>query len=123
MLNIQGLVVMNLYTTHRHPDYFKNPTEFDPQRWLPLEEASESKAHSIEEEAWMPFGSGPRSCVGMRMALLEAKVILHQIFRKYSVEPVSEKQFDLETVTEPTLRPKTSLKLRFIPRIDNKVHF
>ncbi len=98
----------------RSSSYYKNPLEFDPSRWL--DTIDSEKAERPEDVAWMPFGVGPRSCVGMRMALLEAKLILNSVFARYQVLPVSEKQLHLGIIAAPTLRPENPLVVKFVKR-------
>ncbi|KAL6430825.1 hypothetical protein ACFW04_006976 [Cataglyphis niger] len=72
LIPIQGL--------HKDPRYWKDPQVFDPERFNP------DKKHSIKKFTFLPFGEGPRICVGMRMALLLMKAGFATILRKYSLE-------------------------------------
>ncbi|XP_076351931.1 cytochrome P450 3A8-like isoform X2 [Tachypleus tridentatus] len=69
---------------HHDPEIWSEPYEFKPERFLP---ENKKDIHSM---AYQPFGSGPRNCVGMRMAQLEAKLALARILRAYKLVP-SEK--------------------------------
>ncbi|XP_015908100.1 cytochrome P450 3A24 isoform X2 [Parasteatoda tepidariorum] len=73
-----------VYHLHRDPDYWENPTEFRPERFSP-----ENK-DKINPIAYQPFGAGPRNCIGMRFALMEAKLALAQILSKYSLKRCSK---------------------------------
>ncbi|EGI69511.1 PREDICTED: cytochrome P450 9e2-like [Acromyrmex echinatior] len=74
------------------PRYWENPKEFDPDRFGP------DRKHNIEKFTFLPFGEGPRMCVGMRMAQLQMKACLTAFLKKYSIE----------------LSPKTQLPLKMI---------
>jgi cytochrome P450 len=101
----------------RSPNYYKCPEEFNPGRWLEtIDKDHEEKSERLEDLAWLPFGIGPRSCVGMRMAILEAKLFLHSVFSRYTVKPHSESKLQLELHGNPTLRPAKPLQLLFIVR-------
>ncbi|XP_024871382.1 cytochrome P450 3A19-like, partial [Temnothorax curvispinosus] len=70
--------------------YWENPTVFDPDRFGP------EKKHSIERFAYLPFGEGPRMCVGMRMAQLQMKACLATLLRKYRLELSPKTQVPLK---------------------------
>nr|ATP15900.1 cytochrome P450 [Spodoptera exigua] len=69
------------YAFHRDPQYFPNPDKFDPERF------SEENKHTINPTTYMPFGVGPRNCIGSRFALCEMKVMAYQILREMEVSP------------------------------------
>lgn len=60
--------------------YWENPEVFDPERF------SLDKKNSINKYVFLPFGEGPRMCVGMRMAMLQMKACLATLLRKYRLE-------------------------------------
>lgn len=62
----------------RHPDYWSNPTTFDPERFSP--ERAEDKKHA---GAYLPFGGGPHSCIGRQITNLEAKVFWYSALRRF----------------------------------------
>jgi cytochrome P450 len=75
----QGLpVLMSPYYTHRHPEFWKDPLEFDPDRWAPEEEA---KLHPY---AYHPFAVGQRTCIGNNFSLLESHILLSLLAREYA---------------------------------------
>lgn len=65
------------YVTHRSAQYFPNPSRFDPERFLG------SNAGEIPRYAYIPFGAGPRVCIGNSFAMMEARLILATIAQKY----------------------------------------
>jgi cytochrome P450 len=75
----QGLpVLMSPYYTHRHPDFWENPLEFNPDRWTPEQEA---KMHPY---AYHPFAAGQRVCIGNNFSLLESHILLALLAREYA---------------------------------------
>ncbi|CAL1679335.1 unnamed protein product [Lasius platythorax] len=85
-------VLIPVNALHEDPRYWKDPEEFDPERFSP------DRKHSIEKFTFLPFGEGPRICVGMRMALLQLKAGLVAILRKYSLELSSKTQIPLKMI-------------------------
>ena len=66
-----------VYVIHHNEEYYLHPSEFKPDRFLP-----ENKEKLIPY-SYLPFGAGPRNCIGMRFALLEAKLCLMTTLLKY----------------------------------------
>lgn len=87
-------VTVPTYSIHRDPKLWPNPERFDPERFSP--EAKQSR----DPYAYMPFGHGPRNCIGMRFAQMEMKLMLVRILKKYSFH-VSK---DTKIPPEVTLR-------------------
>ncbi|CAH2269488.1 jg27297 [Pararge aegeria aegeria] len=79
---------------HRDPKYFPNPEKFDPERF------SDENKHLINAMAYMPFGLGPRNCIGSRFALCEVKVLLYQILLHFEVSPSAKTQLPSRLSTE-----------------------
>ncbi|XP_074596440.1 cytochrome P450 4c21-like [Brevipalpus obovatus] len=97
-----------IYSIHRDEEIYPNPDKFDPSRFEPENFAK------IPPGAYIPFGDGPRRCIGERLAMLESKLIFSNIIKRFRIEPLeSEKsgvQIDLLT------RPVKPLNFKFIPR-------
>lgn len=66
-----------LFSIHRDPEYFEDPDTFNPDRFLA------ENLHKIKDFSFIPFGSGPRSCIGMRFAIIEAKIMLCKVIEKF----------------------------------------
>ena len=66
-----------IWALHHDPDLYPEPENFDPERF------NEANKKKRENEAFIPFGAGPRNCIGMRFALLEIKLLLATILSKY----------------------------------------
>ena len=80
------MVAATMLTIHRHPDFWENPDEFDPERFTP------DKVKGRHPQAWMPFGAGQRYCIGKDFALMEGALILTRLAQRYSVSDVSDRQ-------------------------------
>jgi cytochrome P450 len=93
------------WVLHRDSRYFADPLRFDPDRW------SKGLAAQLPRCVFMPFGVGPRRCIGSTFAVLEAVIALATIFRGFDLEPVAG--------SEPRLEPLITLRakgLRLIAR-------
>ncbi len=75
-------VVISPYVTHRHPDFWDKPEEFDPDRFLPERSAGRPSY------AYIPFGGGQRLCIGSHFAMTEAMVILAMALPRFRLELV-----------------------------------
>jgi cytochrome P450 len=62
-----AIVQVNLLGIHTNPEYYENPLKFDPDRWLNPD---------LNPLAFLPFGLGIHQCVGMKMSIIETKVVL-----------------------------------------------
>jgi len=88
------------YVLHRDPEVWENPLEFNPENFSP--EAKEKR----EPYAYLPFGTGPRQCIGMRFALLEIKLGLLEILRRFKFERAPETVATLEHRAVILMAPK-----------------
>ncbi|XP_064612738.1 cytochrome P450 3A24-like [Liolophura sinensis] len=77
-------VALPIYMIHHDPGYWPDPEVFDPERFSP---ENKEKHHPLQ---WIPFGYGPRHCIGMRLALIEMKFIIVQLLQKYRFVPNSK---------------------------------
>ncbi|XP_054160905.1 thromboxane-A synthase-like [Oppia nitens] len=95
---------------HHNPDLWPEPDRFDPQRFAP------ENRSAIPSIAYLPFGTGPRSCIGLELAAHEARITLSKIIGKFRVETSAETPDRLEfRSTNGILSPKHSIYLQFIP--------
>jgi cytochrome P450 len=103
-----AVMYVPIYAVHRHASIWQDAEIFDPQRFSP-EEAKER--HRF---AYMPFGAGPRVCIGSGFALMEAVAVLAVILKKVSLTSVAEQP--PEPLIKVTLRPKKSLWMKLRAR-------
>src|SRR5580704_18116919 len=74
-----AIITVSIYMTHRNPNLWTDPERFDPERFAPAEAA---RRHRF---AYLPFGGGPRICIGNSFALVETQVIVAAIAQHYRV--------------------------------------
>ena len=99
-----ALVMVSPWTIHRHAKNWRDPHRFDASRFLP---GSEEK---IESGAYIPFGHGPRICIGAAFAVVESCLIIARLVRRYRFERANE--VPLEPVARLTTRPREEIRLR-----------
>ena len=91
-------VLVSQYVVHRHPEFWDDPERFDPERFLP------DRASEHHRFAFVPFGGGPRVCIGREFALMEGKLALASMIRAFRFDPISERAVIPELAV--TLRPR-----------------
>lgn len=105
-----AIVLLNVRNLQRHPDIWHNPDKFDPTRFLP------EQSGKIPRMAFMPFGAGPRVCVGNHLALTEGILVLAQIAQRFDLTMVEGHQVEEEIAI--SLRPKYGLPMYVKQRQD-----
>ncbi|MFQ5400244.1 MAG: cytochrome P450 [Anaerolineae bacterium] len=101
-------LVVSIYNIHRHPDYWNDPDTFDPDRFTP------KRSEGRHRYAFMPFGAGPRMCIGNHFALTEGTLLLAAIARRYELRLVPGHPVKKQVAI--TMRPKYGLKMTIYPR-------
>jgi cytochrome P450 len=99
-------LIYSIYLTHRHPDYWEAPDEFRPARF-----EKRPAAYS-----YLPFGGGPRICIGFQFAEVEAKLVLATLLQAYRLELV---QPNVHLHLGATLEPRPGVHIRLVPRSRN----
>jgi cytochrome P450 len=91
------------WASHHLPDVFSEPEAFRPERFAP-----EAKA-DLEKGAYIPFGGGSRTCIGMRFGQLEVRTIATLISSRFTLE--LPRNFELEFRQMPTISPRNGLPM------------
>jgi len=102
-------VSMSPGVAHGDESVWTEPTKFDPERWMP--ERAEHKQHPF---AWIPFGGGPRKCLGEHFAMLEMELVIAELLRDYEWELVEGQELTVSFFPFP--RPKSGLRVRLRAR-------
>ncbi len=99
-----SVIFISIAAMHRDPQYWERPHEFYPDHFLP----------EIEKErprlAYMPFGAGPRMCIGNHFALMEMQLLLAMLVRHYDFEPVEGHPVEPEPLI--TLKPRHGILMK-----------
>jgi cytochrome P450 len=103
-----AIVAVSPYALHRRPGTFPDPERFDPSRF------DESRRKSVGKYDYLPFGGGPRLCIGNAFALMEMAIVLSMIVRRYRVEVAPG--FSMAPEPETTLRPRGGVPVTVHPR-------
>jgi cytochrome P450 len=96
-----------IHRLHRDPRWYPQPDEFRPERWLD----QEPKGAFM----YLPFGIGPRMCIGQHFAMMEIVLGLAVILRQFGFEDASSKTAEVNPWV--TLRPKRPIQLRLLPAL------
>jgi cytochrome P450 len=96
-------VLVPIWVIQRHRALWPDPDAFDPERFAP------GRREKIHRFAYMPFGGGPRICIGMGFAMQEAAIILSMIAREFRL--TLKPGHPIEPMARITLRPKAGLKM------------
>jgi cytochrome P450 len=100
------------WTLHRSPKLWDNPEGFDPDRFLPDAVAARPK------HVYLPFGGGPRVCIGNNFALVETKLVTAMICRRHRLDLVPGTRLELEPGI--TLRPKGGIPMTLHARASDR---
>ena len=101
-------VVMPIYAIHRHRSRWADPDAFDPSRFSGANEAA------IERYQYLPFGAGPRICIGMAFAMIEATAMLATMLQRARFSAIEGR--DPYPVARVTLLPRGGVTLSVAPK-------
>lgn len=85
-----NLVWFPVYALHRDPKYFPDPEKFDPERF------SETNRDNIVPYTYIPFGIGPRKCIGNRFALMETKLVIANLLHRFYLRPTEKTRIPIK---------------------------
>jgi len=97
------MVFVSPYIQHHDPRWFEQPEEFRPERF------SEENEKKIRAHAYIPFGAGPRVCIGSRFTLTEQKVVLTLLAQKCKLALAPDQKVEMEPLI--TIRPKGGMRM------------
>jgi cytochrome P450 len=100
-------LLLSPYLTHRHPDFWPDPEKFDPERFNPDQPSDRPRY------AYLPFGGGPRQCIGNTFAMTEAQLVLATMAQRVRLSLVHGHPVEFEPLI--TLRPKFGMKMVAAP--------
>ncbi|CAH1395151.1 unnamed protein product [Nezara viridula] len=110
-----SVIVIPIYSIHHDPRYYPDPEKFEPERF------SEENKHKLVKSTYLPFGDGPRICIGLRFARMEMKIAIAKLIMKYKFslnsKTISPLQYSEKTIF---LVPIGGIWVDFIPRTHNK---
>jgi cytochrome P450 len=104
-----SIVFLIPFVLHRRPKLWPDPERFDPERFAP---GRESGRHRF---AYLPFGAGPRGCIGNQFAMVEAQLIVASIAQRYRVELAPGQAIRPDPLI--TLRPKPGIQAMLTRRV------
>ena len=99
-----AMIMISPWTIHRNRTYWPDPHAFDPDRFSP------DRERDIAPGAYIPFGQGPRICVGAAFATIEATLIIARLARRFDVTPADTAP--VRPVARLTTRPANQVMLR-----------
>jgi cytochrome P450 len=102
------VLLVNIYGIHRRAELFPDPHAFKPERFL---DGAEKK---LPKGAYLPFGGGPRICVGNHFALMEGQLVLARLAQRFDLKGCVERLPSTEPLV--TLRPREAMRMRVVPR-------
>lgn len=100
------IVLVSIFALHRSAKYYENPEDFDPERFRP------EVVKARPKNAYLPFGAGPRMCIGNHFAMMEMQLILASIIQKFDFDLVPNQNVEMSALI--TLKPKKNIRLRLI---------
>ncbi|XP_077880864.1 cytochrome P450 3A4 isoform X3 [Ictidomys tridecemlineatus] len=104
------IVAIPIYSLHQNSMYWPEAEKFYPERF------SKKNKDSINPYVYMPFGNGPRTCIGMRFALMNMKLALIRLLQNFSFHPCKETQIPLKLSKTPFLQPEKPIVLKVVLR-------
>uniref|UniRef100_A0A8D2KV48 unspecific monooxygenase n=1 Tax=Varanus komodoensis TaxID=61221 RepID=A0A8D2KV48_VARKO len=104
------LVTIPVYILHLNPEYWPEPKEFRPERF------SKENRENRDPYIYLPFGAGPRNCIGMRFALVTIKVAITLLLQRFSFRVCKETQIPLRMGPLLLLTPEKPIMVKLVPR-------
>ncbi|XP_040859079.1 cytochrome P450 3A6-like isoform X1 [Ochotona curzoniae] len=109
------VVAIPVYALHYDQKLWTEPYEFRPERF------NKKNKDNINPYIYLPFGAGPRNCIGMRFGLMSMKLALVRLMQNFSFKPCKETQIPLKLAPQVLLQPEKPIILKVVSR-DGTVH-
>jgi enediyne biosynthesis protein E7 len=106
------VIAICIYALHRHPAFWDQPDIFDPERFSPGNSAGRNKF------AYIPFGAGPRQCIGNNFGLMEASLIMACILQRFELHLLPGTEVTPQAFY--VLRPSRDMMMSLHPRVFRK---
>lgn len=101
------MIIIPSHSYHHDPEYFPQPEKFDPERFAP------SNLNNIKSCSYLPFGEGPRNCIGMRFGRMQASIGLVKLIRYFRFDICEQTKIPVEFVIPSfNLNPRGGITLR-----------
>lgn len=100
------LVQVSTYALHHSPQYWPDPERFDPDRF------SSERKHLIQPYTYLPFGLGPRNCIGLRFASTEIKLCLTKILPRFKFTTTTETPVPIQFAKNSLILTVNSLPIK-----------
>ncbi|KAI1293694.1 Mitochondrial cytochrome P450 -like protein [Halotydeus destructor] len=112
------MIVMSLYTTGRSEEYYSEPNNFQPERWIrkdkkttPNNINNSDSQSAINSYAYLPFGFGARACIGRRVAEMQMQFLLSRVVQRFKIQSGNEKEVGIKLRMITTPEEPIQLKL------------
>ncbi len=102
----EARVMYSIYLAHRDPKYWRDANEFCPERFR--------EGTGVPPFTYVPFGGGPRNCIGAAFSQIEAKVVLARLLQEFDLELLNAQQ--IKPHMGATLEPRPAVKMRVTRR-------
>ncbi len=97
----KSIIFISIYALHHHPDLWENPEIFNPDRFSAEQSKERSRWH------YLPFGAGPRMCIGNNFAMMEMQIVLAMITQKFRLKLTDDQAVEMEALI--TLKPRNGV--------------
>ena len=100
---------MSIFAAHRNPDFFPEPDEFRPERFL------KENQDDVIPYTFRAFSGGPRICLGQRFAMVEMKICIAKILKKFRIEKCEDTKLNFKK-GDPFILTYDEVFLKLVPR-------